>query len=72
MFNLWNYLILPRRMRRFVLLDASGRCLALRECSRQPSQDGWVEVQVLCPSWLGQCLPDDARVGTKATPAWAA
>lgn len=72
MLNLWNRLTAPRVMRRYALLDANGRCLALRESTQTPSQDGWVEVRTLCPSWLGQRLPADAHMAVENLPAWAA
>ena len=48
----------PRRpLRHFALLDAKGRCRALRQAAEPPAEAGWVEVGESRPSWLGAPLP---------------
>lgn len=60
MMSLWSLLAPRRAMRRYALLDAAGICHALRETHSAPSQPGWVEVEEICPSWLGRTLPSHA------------
>ena len=53
----------PRRtMRHFALLDAQGRCCALRQMQAHPDQPGWVEVSQTQLTWLGAPLPAAARI----------
>ncbi|VXB71287.1 conserved hypothetical protein [Pseudomonas sp. 8AS] len=60
MMSLWSLLTPRRAMRRYALLDAAGVCRALREAHSAPSQPGWIEVEEICPSWLGRTLPSHA------------
>lgn len=62
----------PRRpLRHFALLDAKGRCRALRQAAEPPAEAGWVEVGESRPSWLGAPLPAAARVAPVVTHARA-
>nr|WP_256666032.1 hypothetical protein [Pseudomonas sp. 8Z] len=62
----------PRKpMRHFALLDATGRCSALRQCSRQPTDGRWVEVCETREAWLGAPLPACALLTHDASPVQA-
>ncbi|WP_256670182.1 hypothetical protein [Pseudomonas sp. L-22-4S-12] len=65
MMSLWSLLAPRRAMRRYALLDAAGICRALREAHSAPTQPGWVEVEEICPSWLGRTLPSRAIVQSR-------
>lgn len=48
-------------MRRFALIDAEGRCRALRQSHKAPAGTGWVEVEDLLPSRLNRPLAEPRR-----------
>lgn len=48
-------------MRRFALIDAEGRCRALRQSHKAPAGTGWVEVEDLLPSRLYRPLAELRR-----------
>lgn len=56
-------------LRHFALLDAQGRCRALRQCCERPASGLWVQIHEPHLPWLGQLLPVSARVETPARPA---
>ncbi|WP_322980994.1 hypothetical protein [Pseudomonas sp. C11] len=56
-------------MRHFALLDATGRCCALRQCRECPSNGRWVEVHESRMTWLGSPLPASAHVMEHSAPA---
>lgn len=58
-----------RPLRHFALLDAQGRCRALRQCRERPASGHWVQIHEPHLPWLGQPLPASARVETPARPA---
>lgn len=72
MMSLWSLLNPREPLRYYALLDAQGSCRALREARQQPAESGWVEVQELRSSWLGQPLPSSARIAPARTKAHTA
>ena len=74
MMSLWSLFNPRARMRCYALLDAKGTCRALRESRQQPAEAGWVEVQEMRIQWLGQPLPNAARlpIANRSAPAMAA
>lgn len=48
--------------RDFVLLDASGVCLAFKRCATQPVNGHWVQITDVNLGWLGKPLPGKARI----------
>lgn len=71
MMSLWSLFSPRARMRCYALLDAKGTCRALRESRQQPAEAGWVEVHEIRTQWLGQPLPNAARVQIITRPAHA-
>lgn len=55
---------LPRRRprRHFALLDAAGRCRMLLSAREHPGEGQWHEVPHAHLGWIGQPLPDAARI----------
>ncbi len=45
--------------RHFALLDEHGRCRMLLSSAGKPEGAGWIELQELRLSWIGQQLPAD-------------
>jgi hypothetical protein len=42
--------------RSFALLDRNGHCQAFKQCSLQPMDDGWVEIEEIRLNWLHKPL----------------
>jgi hypothetical protein len=59
---LWSLFNSRRNDRHFARVDASGICHAFKQCRQPPQGQDWVEIteQKLC--WLGNPLPNSARV----------
>nr|WP_314493706.1 hypothetical protein [uncultured Pseudomonas sp.] len=70
MASLWNLLFTRPRRRTYARLDGQGRCLAFKQCSARPETGTWVEIVEMHLPWLGQPLPQSARVCRNAHGHW--
>jgi len=51
--------LLRPKPRHFALLDKHDRCRMLLSSAGKPEGAGWIEIQELRLSWIGQQLPAD-------------
>lgn len=57
-----------RVARHFAQLDAQGNCVSVWALNHPPGDGHWVQVNEFNALWLGQPLPNDARVTSPTLP----
>ncbi|WDY57271.1 hypothetical protein [Pseudomonas sp. PSKL.D1] len=70
MASLWTQLFKRPRRSAYARLDASGKCLAFKECQQPPAGADWVHVTEIQLAWLGRPLPANARACARASHQW--
>ncbi|AIR89484.1 hypothetical protein [Pseudomonas cremoricolorata] len=70
MASFWTLLLQRPRHRTYARLDGQGRCLAFKTCAGRPEHGIWVEVSEQRLAWLGQPLPQSARLRRSAGNRW--